>query len=179
MREALARLQDELARLVTDAEASRALVGEVVGGLSAPDVVRYARGLRRKRWDDVEATVPLSARVVAGLGARYEAWLGRHPARANADGLPPGPAEALRALPPLTRALAADPGEAPWAAELLTFEVLGACSRADGAPRGFVARHAIHEIAAELRAGLIPVDPPAAPHRYAFDGAGVRWRAAP
>jgi hypothetical protein len=190
----LAQLQEALARLVTEgalarvyerapAEAIAAVapdagVREALAGLGVPDVARYARGLRRKRWEDLAATVPHSARVIGALSARYEAWLAAHPAVARDSVLPPGAAEGLRALAELTDGLSDDPGEAPWAAELLAFEVLAACSRADSVPRALEARHAVHAVIEELRAGLIPVDPPVDPHRYAFGAGGVRWRRA-
>jgi hypothetical protein len=187
----LAQLQDALATIVTDAEVQqvyRRTPGEAVvavadpeardtlGQLEVAEVLRYARGLRRKRWDEVAATVPLSVGVIAGLEARYDAWLGEHPPRAHDTVVPPGPTEALRALVPLSHELYNDPGEAPWAVELLVFEVLLACSRADGVSRGLKARYAIHQIAEELRGGLVPIDPPPDPHVYAFAGDGFRLR---
>ncbi len=180
MKATLAELQDQLARVVTDGAALAAFErapGEALGGLVVADVVRYARGLGRKRWDDVSAAVPLSAQVISNLDGRYEQWLAGHPAPAVDTVLSPGAAEALRALPDLARGIAADPGEAPWAAELLAFEVLLACSRADRRSRGFRTRFAVHAIAAELRRGLIPIDPAPEPHAYAFDARGARWKA--
>ena len=176
MRE-LARLQDALAAVVTGAayEAD----ATPLAGLSGDDVARYARGLRRKRWQEVARSLPLSARVIVGLEARYDRWLCAHPPVACDGVLPPGLAEASRALADLTRGLGADPGEASWAADLLAFEVAAGCARADGGRRELRARHAVHEIAAELRVGLVPVDPPLAPHAYVFEGSAMRWRRLP
>jgi hypothetical protein len=187
----LSRLQDAFATLVTDGEAEEVYArspGEAIVGVAERDardtlaqlpvkeVLRYARGLRRKRWDDVSMVVPLSVGVIAGLEGRYDVWLRAHPAEARHTVVPAGAAEALRALVDLAHDLHQDPGEAPWAAELLVFEVLGACSRADGVSRGLQAQFAIHAIAEELRAGLVPIDPPLDPHAYAFTGAGLRSR---
>jgi hypothetical protein len=104
-------------------------------GLAPLDLARYARGLRAKRWREVARALPLSVRAVDGLEARYVQWLTAHPAPACDGVLPPGLAEALRALPNIAGALAADPGQAPWAGELYAFEVLRGCSRVDGARR--------------------------------------------
>jgi hypothetical protein len=187
----LAKLQDALATLVTDGEVEdvyRRTPGEAIvavaeldardtlGRLESAEVLRYARVLRRKRWDDVAATVPLSVKVIGGLEGRYHTWLRAHPAEAHDTVVPPGPTEALRALMDLVKDLGADPGEAPWAAELLVFEVLGACSRADDVSRGLQAQYPIHRIAEEVRAGLVPIDPPVEPHAYAFGNGGVRMR---
>jgi hypothetical protein len=190
-RMSLAQVQDALATIVTDGEVERVYLrtpGEAIaavadtaardalGHLEVADVVRYARGLRRKRWDDLSATWPLSVRSIAGLHACYDAWLAAHPPRAQDTLLPPGPAEALRAMVDLVDELRDDPGEAPWAAELLVFETLAACSRADDVPRGLQSQYAIHAIVDELNQGLVPIDPPPEPHAYAFAGNGVRWK---
>jgi hypothetical protein len=187
----LALLQDALATIVTDGEVEevyRRSPGEAIVAVAELDardtlarmetaeVLRYARGLRRKRWDDVAAVVPLSVRVIGGLEGRYRTWLQAHPPEASDTVVPPGAAEALRALVDLADDLHQDPGEAPWAAELLVFEVLGICSRADGVSRGLQAQYAIHRIVAELRDGLVPIDPPLDPHAYAFGEAGVRMK---
>jgi hypothetical protein len=187
----LARLQDALATLVTDGEAEqvyRRTPGEAVvavadasaraalAGLEVTDVLRYARGLRHKRWQDVAATVPLSVGVIAGLHACYDVWLSRHPAQAHDTLLPPGAAEALRALVDLVAELRDDPGEAPWAAELLVFETLSACSRVDGVARGLQSQYPIHAIVEELRGGLVPIDPAPEAYAYAFGRGGARVR---
>jgi hypothetical protein len=187
----LAQLQDALATIVTDGEAEdvyrrsprEAILAvaeldarDTLARMDTSEVLRYARGLRRKRWDDVAATVPLSVRVIGGLEGRYRTWLQAHPPEAHDTVVPPGAAEALRAVVDLAEGLHQDPGEAPWAAELLVFEVLSACSRADGVSRGLQAQYAIHRIAEELRAGLVPIDPPLEPHAYAFGATGVRMK---
>jgi hypothetical protein len=173
----LAALQDALAQVVTSDD--RAAIPETLAGLSETDLRRYARGLRQKHWAEVAATVPLSTRVIPQLKARYEAWLRAHPPQTRDTVLSPGAAEALRALPVLADGLAGDPEQAPYAAELLAFEVLAACSRADGTPRTLRARYAIHAIVTELGAGLIPVDPPLDGHVYRFERGGPRHRRVP
>jgi hypothetical protein len=187
----LAKLQDALATIVTDGKVERvyqrtpseaiAAVAdqEARGELAALDpaeVLRYARGLRRRRWREVAATVPLSLRVSARLEARYDAWLTAHPARGHDTVVPAGPNEALRAVVDLAHDLFSDRTEVPWAAELLVFEVLSACSRADGVARGLQAQYPIHAIAEELRNGLVPADPQIAPHAYAFTSDGVQMK---
>lgn len=174
----LAELQDALAALATSND-DEAPVPEVLTVLPAVDLRRYARGLRQKRWDDVAATVPLAASAIGDLHARYDAWLRAHPPPAQDTVLPPGAAEALRALPALAHGVAGDPGQAPYAADLLVFEVLAACSRADGTRRTLRARYPIHDLIVDLRAGLIPVDPPVNAQMYTFDRRGARPRPLP
>jgi len=173
----LPELQDALAALVTADD--RAPIPACLSALSETDVRRYARGLRHKRWAEVAATVPLATRVIPDLGVRYDAWLRAHPPPMTDTLLPPGAAEALRALPALTRGLAGDPGQASYAAELLAFEVLRACARADGISRSLRTGFPIHALANDLRAGLIPVDPPCEGHLYRFDRGGARHRRLP
>ncbi|HLK92242.1 MAG TPA: hypothetical protein VKZ18_20275 [Polyangia bacterium] len=178
----LAELQDAIAALATgdvDRSGTPPELPPPLEGLARQDVARYARGLRAKRWGEVARALPLSVRAVAGLEARYLAWLAAHPAPACDGVLPPGLAEALRALSDLAGALAADPGEAAWAGELYAFEVLRGCARADGARRQLRAGHAVHDIARELGAGLVPIDPPAAPHLYLFEEDRTRIRRLP
>jgi hypothetical protein len=188
-------LQNALAALVTEGALARryaASAGEALEGLPldagarallaalAPaDVGRYAESLAYKRWDEVREALPLTAAIVPDLGARYRAWLLEHPAPAEDRLLAPGPAEALRALPALAAAIGDDPGQAPWAAELLAFETLRACSRSDGETRHLAAGHAVHELAAELERGLVPLDPAPAPHQYRFERARVGHRRRP
>jgi hypothetical protein len=137
---------------------------------------RCARGLLDKRWEELRRIVPLSARATPALARLYRGFLARHPAPVRDGVLSPGHAEALRALDALERALRADPGAAPWAPDLLGFEVFAACSRADGLVRGGRGAYALHEIAAEIRDGRVPFDADPAPHAYRFDRAGVRHR---
>lgn len=136
---------------------------------------RYADSLVAKRWSEVSRAVPLTLRVSPGLGRRYRRWLATSPSPAVDSVLDPGLEEASRALPQLHRELARDPGEAVYAADLLVFEVLARCSRRDGRPRMARARHAVHEIAAALQRGVVPMDPDPAPTRLRFERAGVRW----
>ena len=91
----LARLQDALAALVTADEQAN-LTETLPAALQAADLRRYARGLRQKRWDDVVATVPLAARVIPELGARYDLWLRANPPLAQDTVMAPGAAEALQ-----------------------------------------------------------------------------------
>jgi hypothetical protein len=187
----LAKLQNALATIVTDGEVQavyRRTPGEAIaavadqegrdelGGLEPADIVRYAQGLRRRRWDAVSTSIPLSLRVIADLEARYDVWLSNHPAFAHDTVIPPGANEALRAVVDLAHDLFNDRKEVPWAAELLVFEVLSTCSRADGVPRGLQAQYPIHAIAEELRAGLVPPEHAIEPHAYAFDASGVRMK---
>jgi hypothetical protein len=186
----LAELQNAFAALVTKGElqahyghapsptveglSADESVRAALRGLSPREVIRYARGLRNKRWHDVSATVPLATCVVSRLRARYDEWLAKHPPVAEDTVLSPGAVEALRALDELARDVRDDPGEAPWAADLMGFEVLAACSRTDGLTRTLRTRYAVHAIVSDLRGGLIPLDPPIAPHIYTFGADGVR-----
>jgi hypothetical protein len=187
----LAKLQDALATIVTDGEVEnvyRRMPGEAIaavadqearddlGGLEPADIVRYARALRRRRWNDVAATVPFSVRVIAGLETRYEAWLTTHPPQAHDTIVPSGADEALRAVVDLAHELFSDPAEAPWAAELLVYEVLSACSRADGVARGLQAQYPIHTIVDELHEGRVPADRQIEPHAYAFGIEGIQMK---
>jgi hypothetical protein len=174
--------QDALGAIVTSADPAAALAaqaGTMVGRLDAAAVARYAQGLVEKSWGEVAACLPLSCQYIGSLGWRYQAWLTAHPPRSDDTVLSPGAAQALRALPALAAALADDPGEAPWGAELLVFETQQAASRDDGRPRTLTARYPLHTIIADLRAGLVPIDPPQRPHAYVFDGGGVRVRYLP
>lgn len=191
----LADLQDALAALVTDlaflerferapAEALAArwpdLAPDERASLVALDAAalrRCAEGLIAKRWDDLRKVTPLSARVAPALRRHHRRWLESHPATAADTVLGPGEAEALRALPALAARLQADDDAPPWAAELLAYEVLAACSARDGHERFARAGCAVHEIAALLRAGQRPaLDAEPAPHRYRFTRAGVQHR---
>jgi hypothetical protein len=140
---------------------------------------RFAASLLSKRWHEVARVVPLTARVSPKLGERYRAWLATDPARAHDTVLPPGVDEALRALASLRADTAKDGAEAPYAPDLLAFEVLGAASRADGAVRFLTSRYRVDLVAGEVRRGLLPVDPDLSPTQLRFDRAGVKWRAAP
>jgi hypothetical protein len=173
----LAELQDALATLVTSDD--DAAIPEVLGDLPVVDVRRYARGLRQKRGAELAATLPLATRVIGDLGTRYDVWLRDHPPAARDTLLSPGTAEALRALPALADALAGDPGQAEYAADLLAFETLAACSRADGLARALRTRFPIHALVAELRTGLIPIDPPLEAYEYRFERGGPRHRRLP
>jgi len=66
--------------------------------------------------------------------------------------------------------------QAAYAADLLAFEVLGACSRADGAERSLASRWRLDQVAAEIGRGLLPMDPEERLAHFRFDRTGVRWR---
>src|SRR5438445_625149 len=186
--------QEALVRLAADAglrarfssNATDALAGfaleprerEALLAISARDLERYARSLLFKRWSDVAHVFPLSTKISPSLGKRYRAWLAKDPAIASDTVLSPGAAEALRALPALRRALAEDRGEAIYAPEVLAYEALSHASRIDREPRFLTSRFAVHELVAELRRGVIPIDPEPSPTELRFDGDGVRWRKA-
>ena len=90
---------------------------------------KLARSLVAKRWHELARVVPLTRRVSPRLRAHHRAWALEHPARARDTTLPPGVAEALRAETALRDALAADEGEAPYAADLWMLEVRRAAAR--------------------------------------------------
>ena len=50
--------------------------------------------------------------------------------------------------------------------------------RGDGTPRGLRCRFRIDLLAADIRRGLLPVDPAPEPTDLRFTAAGVQWRAA-
>jgi hypothetical protein len=164
------RGQEAFDGLSLDAAELRALHAIPVHALE-----RYARSLVAKRWDEVARTVPLTRRLVPELGDRYRAWAASHPMTAADGVLTPGAAEALRALDAMRDALSS-PRHAVYAADLYAFEVLGACSRADGRARTMSSRWHMGEIAAELRRGLLPIDPSERATELRFEGSGVRWR---
>jgi hypothetical protein len=188
-------MQDALAALATDARVRERFARDPASTLSAlgdlapreraallalPPVAidRYARSLVAKRWHEVARVMPLTLRIAPNVEARYRAWVAVNPARAIDTVLSPGAAEAFRALVPLRAALLDDDGAATYAADLLAFEVLGACARGDGEVRTLRSRFAVHAIARDLRRGLIPIDPTPVTTDYRFDRAGVKWRGA-
>src|SRR5260221_1126177 len=118
---------------------------------------RYAHSLIAKRWGELSRTVPLTLRVAPRIERIYRRWVAEHPASAVDTVLAPGPAEGLRALPALAAHLSSGQ-DATYAADLLVYEVLACCSRSDGARRSLASRFALHEIATDVRRGLLPVD---------------------
>lgn len=149
-----------------------------LAALSLPELERFALSLVAKRWSELARTLPLTLRVAPRLSERYRAWALEHPARALDHVLTPGVAEGLRALAPLGASLAADEREAPYASELLAFEVLRAAAHGDGAVRELRAQFAIAEIAAEVARGLLPIDPEPHPTLLRFERERVLWRSA-
>jgi hypothetical protein len=135
------------------------------------EVLRYARGLRRKRWERRAATVSLSRAGDRGPRGRYRTWL--RPIRRGRDTVVPvGAAEAAARAGRSGRGPATRIGRGPLGRELLVFEVLAPARAPDGVSRGLQAQYAIHRIAEELRragAHRSALEP----HAYAF-GAGRR-----
>jgi hypothetical protein len=149
-----------------------------LSGIPFEALDRYARSLVSKRWDEVARVVPLARKIAPSLERRYRAWVAVSPAHALETVLAPGPAEALRALSALRTALANDEGEAPYAGDVLAYEVLAACARGDGQVRVLVSRFALGDIVQDLRRGLLPVDPEPIRHELRFTREEVRWRRA-
>jgi hypothetical protein len=156
--------------LALDATERRALAAIPVEALE-----RYARSLVAKKWHEVSRTTPLTSRVVPDLARIYRSWAEGHPAVAEDIVLSPGSAEALRALSALRLKLSAS-RYPDYAADLLAFEVLSACSRADKVERFLTSRWQLSDIAADIAKSLLPADPPEQPTLFRFDGTGVRWR---
>jgi hypothetical protein len=192
----LRHLQEALARLATDERQRRRWEVDPTGfaaeqslsekelavlrGVPLDAIERYARSLLAKRWGEVARAIPSTLRAAPSVEARYRAWAAHHPALALAVDavLPPGPAEGLRALPALAAALARDPGEAPYAADLLRYEILAASSRADGEARTMTSAYRVDRLARDIARGLLPVDPEPEPTELRFEKRRVRWRAA-
>lgn len=188
----LSAFQDAFVALAADAKLRRAFAADPAAALepfalepreraalvAIPGQLldRYAASLIAKRWGEVARVVPLTLRISPKLGARYRAWLAGDPARALDTVLSPGVAEALRALAALRRALADDPGEAVYSPDLLAFEVLRRAATGDGAARFLTSRYRIHEIAADIERGVIPMDPDLRTTEVRFDRGGIRWR---
>src|SRR5262245_54086412 len=188
----LADFEDAVVALATDASLRRrfasdragALEGfaldarerEALASLSLDGLERYARSLVSKRWGEVAKVISLTLRIAPSVERRYRAWLAESPAPAADSVLGPGQAEALRALSTLHAELSEDPGEAPYAADLLAYEVLAACARADGVSRGLVTRHPLPEIVVELERGVVPLDPEPGHFELRFGRDGVRHR---
>lgn len=143
--------------------------------LPVDELERYARALVAKRWGEVARALPLTLRVAPSVGDHCRRWLADHPAPARDSVLPPGVAEAMRALGAL-RARLGDDREASYAADLLAFETLRAAARADGEPRTMRSRFAIHALADQVARKLLPIDPELAPTEVRFERDGVRWR---
>lgn len=141
-------------------------------------LARFASALIAKRAGEFRHALPLSMKISYSLEKRYRDWLASHPARRQETVLPPGLQEALRALPDLYPALARDEGEADYCADLFAFEVLSGCARIDGEARTMRARFRTDLIAAQIRRGVIPIDPRPAATEYYFQGRRLRWRAA-
>lgn len=152
---------------------------EALLGIDRRALARYAQSLVAKRWRALRDTAPLTLSIHPALGRVYRAWAETHPDPGDADmRLSPGAAEGLRALAPLRQALAGDELAAVYAPDLLTYEVYGAATRRDHETRTFRARYAVQSLVADLRGGLIPIDPPPEPTWIRFEPGRVRWKAA-
>jgi hypothetical protein len=144
--------------------------------LDAEALERFAGSLLSKREDELRPHVRLTASVCPDITARYRRWLSDHPSPIH-DGLhPPGLAEALRALAPLRASLRTDPSLAPYAADVFAFEVQAAASRLDQQPRSMRAPYHLPEVMADLRQGVLPIDPPDGRVEIQFLSSGPRWR---
>jgi hypothetical protein len=187
----LASFQDAIVRLVTDERLRtrwtedpagvmalfRLTVREETALRSIPraSLSRYASSLVAKRAHELIKAAPLTRRVCPSIEQRYARWLVRHPAPAAFTVLPPGVAEAMRALAALVPMLAADDGEACYAADLFTWETLSAASRLDGQDRLHHSIYAVHELIPDLHRGLLPIDPYPTRITYRFGAHGVAW----
>ena len=127
--------------------------------LPKKQVTQYAKGLLNKRWHEVKACFPQTLKVSTELKEQYIAWLATHPSPLKDSSLPPGQQEALRALPILRKHLQR-PGETPYAAALLTYEVLASASRKDGVVRHLKSRFRLDTILEALKIQVIPFDLP-------------------
>jgi hypothetical protein len=161
-----------LDRFGLDARAERALLAIPLAALS-----RYGESLLAKRKDEFARVIPITRMVCPSVVSRYASWLSRHPAEPIDSVLGPGEREALRALEFLRGEIARAPEEAPYAADVLTHEVLRVCSLRDGRRRLLRTRFALPAILADLNAGLVPTDPDEQPHELIYDGPRVRFRA--
>lgn len=147
-------------------------------GLDRRALARFAGSLLAKRVHELERALPLTLRVAPSVARRYRRWLETHPAPPTDGVLDPGVAEALRALAPLGAALRGDEGEAAYAADVLGFEVLARASAADGQVRRWRAAYRADRLVAELRQGVLPLDPEPAPTLFRFAADGARHRPA-
>lgn len=188
----LAAAQALLVRLVTDAElrarwyASPAQVCDSLAiepgaralmvDLACSSLNHAASSLLGKRVDEFRSVTRLTTLLCPELPARYRAWLAARPSPPCDDALDPGERNALRALPDLARALAEDERVPPFAADVLCFETLAAASRRDGGARRLRTRFDLPGVIAELRRGLIPLDPARATIELEFCGATYRVR---
>ncbi len=140
---------------------------------------RFARSLVHKRFRGLAEVAPLTLRVWPRMKAEHRRWATRSPDPGDLDPrLPPGCVEGLRALPILRAAMAKDELSPSYGADLLAYEVLSCSSRRDLAPRELTARYRVDLLGAELRRGIVPMDPEPAPTRYLFEGDRARWKAA-
>jgi hypothetical protein len=156
--------------------ALNAVERQALQAISPRSLEQFATSLMHKRWRAVQQVMPLSLRVCPAIEQRYLQWLAAHPAPASHTALDAGQAEALRVLPHLHAGLVADEAEASYAADLLAFEVLSACSRQDGQARFLRSPFAIHLVSRDVARGLLPIDPEPLPSLYRFDRRGMQWK---
>jgi hypothetical protein len=158
------RVLEALARRVTGSEVSADPdVDAVLASIPSDALDRYAASLLDKRTGELRRAIPLTVEVVPWVPDVYRAWLGQNPAWVRDTVLPPGLAEALRALHVLVEAC-----EPEWTADLLRFEVYRRATALDGAPRQMRSEWPIHVLAAEVAAGEVPADPEPDPHELRF-----------
>jgi hypothetical protein len=152
---------------------------EALREIPAAQVERYAASLLGKRAGEFARAVPLTRKVCPEITLRYMRWLEFNPSQQANHLLDPGLAEALRALDALRNELLADEGEAPYCADLLAYEVLFRCSSQDGEIRRLRSRYRIDLLCADIRRGLLPMDPDPAHVLYQFEESGIRWKHLP
>jgi len=136
---------------------------------------RYARSLVDKRYAELERAVPLTAKISPRLRRHHRRILDRGALRAADTILSPGSFQALTLLTELREALTLDESAPDYAADLFTFETLRACSAEDGTPRQAKLRFAMHTLVADMKEGLLTVDPPLEPTRYRFSQKRIEW----
>lgn len=191
----LGQFQNAFVRIAADArfrerfldDPERALAGfelsarerRALCGVSGSALSRFAESLLTKRVRQLATAVPLTLRVCPSLPQRYRRWLAVNPAPRGLTVLPPGLAEALRAVAALRKEIDDDAAEAGYAGDLLTFEVCGSSSRLDACERDMHSRYRIDVMVDPLRKGLLPMDPDVAPTRYVFRRDGVAWHSLP
>ncbi|MFN3202676.1 MAG: hypothetical protein ACE366_30065 [Bradymonadia bacterium] len=144
------------------------------------DLERYAQSLVAKRALELSRAIPLTLKLAPDLVEVYRRWLDEHPAPPGDLIQSPGIAEGIRALAHLKdhlRAIIAVDGPvAPYAPDVLVYELYVAASIEDGATRTFTCDHRADLLVTALRSGELPVDPQ--PVRTAFRclGGRVQWQ---
>ena len=171
------------ARFVEDPAAALAAWRPGADPLTALDPIaleRYAQSLIAKRAHELRRAIPMALRLAPDLIGWYRAWLWDHPAPPGDVILAPGVAEGIRALPHLRDRLQAlidvDGPVAPYAPDVLAFELYRRASVEDGEIRTLRCRHRADEIIRAMRRGTPLFDPAAEAVRFRFTRGGVQWR---